>query len=204
MASLHQAVAERQLVDLLATRETAVALVQARSAHLSGRFGSYGDAIGQQHRTLPSRWRAEQHASFLMVHAAVASGRAAVAAVALGQAPAADADRALNGRALGRLPQPYCAEVDPDQKSGRCDGLMRWETPAVARQSTGCSFTSVGCRSPYPVPVYTRTWLDPMEIPLEVGDSLPSRTWAHLEQDGGVARWPYGSAFVWIFVSRRS
>jgi hypothetical protein len=42
--------------------------------------------------------------------------------------------------------------------------------------------------------------IQPGEAPLEIGSSLPSRTWLHLREDRAVARWPYGHDSFMLFV----
>jgi len=43
--------------------------------------------------------------------------------------------------------------------------------------------------------------LEPGIAPLEIGYTLPSRTLAHLFQEGAVWRWPYGSEQLWLLAA---
>jgi len=51
-------------------------------------------------------------------------------------------------------------------------------------------------------PYLLRSKIPPGRAVLEIGSTLPSRTWAHLVMDGGaVARWPYGYSSFRLFVN---
>ena len=42
--------------------------------------------------------------------------------------------------------------------------------------------------------------IEPYHIPLEVGYTESSRTWIHLCYDGALARWPYNSRLIYVFI----
>ena len=44
----------------------------------------------------------------------------------------------------------------------------------------------------------------PFSVPLEVGYTLPSRTFAHLLTEGAVARWPYDEDQIHLLVDQRA
>lgn len=143
----------------------------------------------------------EQYAALLETHARVTSGRVAVTVLAVENSPNGDACRTVNAKVLEQLPAPFVGWVDPRQVSGDQDGILEWSQPVRMRRSTGLSVES---QCPRPHAVLSRVTVGPASLPLEIGDTLPSRTWAHLEQDGGVARWAYGSVFVWVLVDLES
>ncbi|WP_449346092.1 hypothetical protein [Streptomyces xanthochromogenes] len=202
MSSLHSARARRQLSALLWEHETARALVDLRRAHATGALGPWADVVGQRRMRLrDAGWPMEQYAALLETHARVAAGRVAAAVLAVEKGPSGDACRTANGQVLDRLPHPFEAWVDPHQVSGEQDGILTWSQPVRMRRSTGLSIQSRCSRTGA---VLSPVTMGPASLPLEIGDTLPSRTWAHLEQDGGVARWPYGSVFVWLLVDLES
>ncbi len=44
--------------------------------------------------------------------------------------------------------------------------------------------------------------IPPGRAVLEIGSTLASRTWTHLEMGwGSVARWPYGEPFLYLFLN---
>ncbi|MEV0982317.1 hypothetical protein [Streptomyces sp. NPDC049915] len=187
---------------MLSTEDTAVAFVRTRKRLADGNHfsPSYVAAVGQMHRAEPGQWPVHQVAAFLDIHAAVGAGRYALVEVEVAAAPRPDADRDVNAAALKDLPDPFSAELDLDQNAADEDGTISWKDAITAVRSTSVAF-SAGCQKSEPVtaPVLVR----PSRIPLEVGTTMPSRTLMHLEQDGGVARWAYGSTDLYLLLNLR-
>jgi len=202
MATSHERGAHAVLDRILTTETTAAALVRTRKRlacrnHFTPEFV---DAIGQLHRQTPERWPVHQVAAFLEIHASIGAGRYAMVQVGVGTAPRSDAARAVNAAALADLPVPFTADLDADQNAADEDGTLAWSESIVATRSTGVAYTG-GCAAPEPLtaPATVR----PARIPLEVGTTMPSRTLQHLEEDGGVARWAYGSTDLYVLLNMR-
>jgi hypothetical protein len=187
---------------MLSTEGSAVAFVRTRKRLAAGGHFSpeYVAAAGQMHRVDPGNWPIHQVAAFLEVHAAVGAGRYALIEVEVGAAPLADAEREANAAALADLPEPFTATLDMDQSGADEDGEVAWSAPITVVWSTGVAF-SAGCRKTEPLTVPAT--VPPSRIPLEVGTTMPSRTLMHLEQDGGVARWAYGSTDLYLLLNLR-
>jgi hypothetical protein len=191
------------VLDRILTREpTAAALVRTRNRLARGGHFSVGfvDAVGQLHRKAPGRWPVHQVAAFLNVHAEVGAGEYAIAQVEVGATPRPDADRDGNAAALADLPWPFAAHLDMGQNAADEDGTLTWAQDIVVTRSSGVPFTA-GCRRPESLTI--PTIVQPFQIPLEVGTTLPSRTLLHLEEDGGVARWAYGSTDLYVLLNLR-
>ncbi|MGH8916774.1 MAG: hypothetical protein ACRD0H_00260, partial [Actinomycetes bacterium] len=160
----------------------------------------YVDAVGQIHRCTPSTWPVHQVAAFLQLHSRINAGHYAKVLVGVDVLPRPDADRAGNASALSDLPVPFAAELDMNQNGADDDGTVSWGESITVTRSTGVPFAA-GCTrtSPVTVPVDLR----PFRVPLEVGTTMPSRTLLHLEEDGGVARWAYGSTDLYVLLNLR-
>jgi hypothetical protein len=185
---------------MLTTEDSASALVRTRQRLAAGGHFSpeYVAAAGQMHRLKPEQWPIHQIAAFLDIHAAVGAGRYGLVEVEVGAAPLPDAERAANDRALASLPKPFTAALDMDQNGADEDGTVAWAEPITVVRSTSLTFSS-SCQQMEPITVPAT--VHPSRIPLEVGTTLPSRTLVHLEQDGGVARWAYGSTDLYLLLN---
>lgn len=150
----------------------------------------YIAAIGQQAYVKPPSWAEEQVLAFALVHALIMGGAVAEALVSTGGRPRRDADREGNAALLADLPRPFAAEVDMQQHNDPGDGTVHWSEPIRVSLATGLIGRQAdGTTHPLPV----RFLIPPGSAVLEIGTTLPSRTWAHLVNGSGkVARWPYG------------
>ncbi|NEA86636.1 hypothetical protein G3I38_18110 [Streptomyces sp. SID7958] len=124
-------------------------------------------------------------------------GRVARRRIQVGASPGADADRAGNAARLQDLTAPFVAHLDMTQHGADCDGLLEWTEPVTAWRSTampvlGAHVLHGAIQAPFEV--------RPSSVPLEVGYTLPSRTFAHLLTDGAVARWPYEDDEIHLLV----
>ena len=168
----------------------------------TGRWSrEYLDAIGQLHRVGPSRWPRHQVAAFAMMHHYLMSGIVADVWIHVGRTPYPDAEREANALALAKLPAPFIAHLDRTQHHADQDGWLEWHSPITVNRSIG-----EACYSPateHPEPIFIRHVIPPGKVPLEVGSTLPSRTFIHTFQDRGVARWPYEATRIRLFVSSR-
>lgn len=156
------------------------------------------ERIGQTHKG-PSRWLPSQAAAYLRVHTGLTSGEFAQVILPTAGAPGLDGDRAGNQKTLLALHPAFLASVDVTQDHADADGLLSWERPITADQSTGVGLPeSVGTR-----PAARPVRIPAGAVPLEIGYTLPSRTLHHLLQDGGVARWPYHHQNVCVLLNLR-
>jgi hypothetical protein len=186
----HEFMAEMALERFLATPDGHAALRLARQGLRSGQWDDeYIAAIGQHGLLDPSSWPEEQIAAFAEVHALIYGGSVATVLVGTGAEPREDADRKGNAAILATLPPPFRASVDMRQQFGEGDGRLAWDEPVRVALATGLIEHCPDGRT-YP---HTLSFtIPPGSAVLEIGSSLPSRTWAHLTDRGGkVARWPY-------------
>lgn len=111
------------------------------------------------------------------------NGLISFAHVRVGVGPAADKMVEENNARLAALPAEFRAEFVPMVGSSYCDdGAFEWVKPLALEV-----FVDGAVR------IYEH---EPWSLPLEVGRTLASRTLLHIEQSGGVARWPYGSRHI--------
>ena len=113
--------------------------------------------------------------------------------------PEADAEREANAAALADLPHPFRASVDLRQNKRPGDGTLYWDEPIRVSAATGLiERTEDGETFSLPL----RMMIPPSHAVLEIGSTLASRTWTHLEMGwGSVARWPYGESFLYLFLN---
>lgn len=164
----------------------------------------YVAAIGQTHRSAPPSWPMEQVAAFATVHAQICAGEVAqvlIGAEGLDGGPHSDSRRGENAAALCRLPDPFQATVDADQRAADCDGTLKWDAPIKADAASGAVLLDA-CRNGVKQPVPIVATIAAGWAPLEIGSTMASRTLVHLLEAGAVARWPYGSDFIHLLVRR--
>jgi hypothetical protein len=74
------------------------------------------------------------------------------------------------------------------------DGVFRWIKPIELTLTVG---------EPNSVKQTSTPWIcPPGAVPLEIGTTTMARTFAHLQIDGGIARWPYGHDRVTVLKTR--
>jgi hypothetical protein len=200
VTTIHERAARAVLDRMLTDEGTAAVLARTRRRLAQGtQFDpGYVDAIGQMHRSRPGAWPPHQAAAFLQMHTRTGSGLYAIVRVEVGTAPHADAERDANASALNDLPEPFVADLDLGQKAADEDGTLHWTQDITAIRCTGV-VQLMNCAAQ--VPVTMPAVVAPGSIPLEVGTTLPSRTLLHLVEDGGVARWAYGSTDLYLFLN---
>jgi hypothetical protein len=168
----------------------------------TGRWSrEYLDAIGQLHRGGPSRWPRHQVAAFAMMHHYLMAGLAADVWINVGSTPYPDAEREANASALASLPVPFIAHVSRTQHHADQDGWLEWHSPITVNRSIDEAYYPSAIDEP--TPIRMRHVIPPGRVPLEVGSTLPSRTFMHTFMDSGVARWPYEATRIRLFVSSR-
>lgn len=196
--TVHEDSAE-QLFDRILTDPGAAAMFAATTSRL--RSGSYDQRyaawIGQTQRH-PAYWPRHQVAAYLDVHSRIASGEVAKVQAYVGATPGPDADRESNAAKLRQVHPRFRADLDATQNGADSDGTLSWDAPITLERSTGAAFiddhdTHHPVISPYSV--------RPGSAPLEVGYTLPSRTMAHLDVEGAVARWAYDDDRVCLLLN---
>jgi hypothetical protein len=121
--------------------------------------------------------------------------------ISTGGSPGSDVDRAGNAAKLALTHKRFTAELDIDQNGADCDGSLAWKGELEIRKPTGEFFFRHLCAQSTHAPLVVPSSVPGGWAPLEVGDSWPSRTLMHLWQYRAVARWPYGSSRIWLFLN---
>lgn len=205
--TVHESAAESLLQDVLQDEKATNAMLKLRNRHTQGEMNEggiyrtgYADSLGSSARYAPHKWPLYQHAAFAQIHALIGAGDVAYTSISTGGTPGSDADRVGNARKLDDTIKPFRAELDMTQQGADADGVLLWEEPLKISRSAGAHFYPSACRNAQYSPVTYPTVREPGSAPLEVGDSWPSRTLLHLWEDGAVARWPYDSELIWLFI----
>ena len=199
--TMHEQCAEMMLDQMLDDPDGPETLALATQGIRDARWGQdFIDAIGQHGRLPAGRWPMEQVAAFTKVHALIYSGEVAQVAVGTSGEASPDAEREENAATLATLPRPFTAAVNMQQRlSPRGDGLVRWDEPIWVETFTGLINR---CPDGSTAPYLLRFLIPPGTAPLEIGSSLPSKTWEHLVAGrGAVARWPYGYSAFRLFIN---
>lgn len=159
----------------------------------------YLSAIGQYPHASPSAWPMAQVAAFIEVHALILGGSVAELLITVGEGPRPDADREGNAGILTRLPHPFRAAVDMEQRNAEGDGMLIWDCPVPVSLSTGLiAHHDDGTTHPLPI----RFTIPPGRAVLEIGSTKPSRTLSHLVNGRcALARWPYGYSRLRLLVN---
>lgn len=196
----HENWAELALERFLGNPDGLETLRLARHGLRSGQWDDeYIAAIGQHGILAPTSWPEEQLAAFAELHALVFGGSVATVLIGTGGKPHADADREGNAAILATLPRPFRATVDMHQQFQQGDGSLVWDEPVRVTLATGL-IEHCPDGSTYPHTVSFK--IPPGSAVLEIGSSLPSRTWSHLiDRAGKVARWPYGYSHIRLMVN---
>jgi hypothetical protein len=155
------------------------------------------DVVGQSDARRGT-WDVGQVYSFAQFHTAWISGEYAACYVPVGGTPGPDADRAGNAALAAVAREPFVIEVDQQQNNADQDGRVSWsEALRMTAFVPDQELIDGQDAKVYDVKV------GPQSIPLEIGTTLPSRTWLHMQRDGGVVRWPYGQDRLTVFVRLR-
>ncbi|GHC72270.1 hypothetical protein GCM10007079_05370 [Nocardiopsis terrae] len=199
---MHEDVALDQAKDWLKDPEGQKALINIFEGFMEGRWSQeYIRAIGQDYRLEPRQWPIEQICSFALMHSYLMEGILRSVQIGVGETPSGDRYRVENSDALSNLPRPFRATVDLNQRNGDQDGWLEWDEPIYVERSTGVAYFL--CPEDVPGPLYLVEKAKPGRVPLEIGTTKASRSVLHVIQDAGVARWPYESERIHLFVSRK-
>lgn len=192
--TLHERIAETSMEDYVGRDPAWLSFLYGFGKELAeGRWSDgYADVIGEgcPGRRLPLH---QVHA-MVMVNSFIHDGDVMVARIHVGTTPGPDKAIKDNNRKLKHLPRPFRAFFSPGpRKDG--DGVLSWDEPVV--------FDPIACRGdetgPCEASAKQAVVIARGAVPLEVGSTRPSRTYMHLlERSFAVARWPYGSEFVFV------
>lgn len=124
-------------------------------------------------------------ALFIEIHTAIQSGQILRAIIDLGKEPAADKMIEENKAAIKSLFPPFygsvwCGTAD-------CDGELGWKS------NIKCAQLIKG--------VEIFKLIQPRTVPLEIGYTEAYTSWNHLGREAGLARWPYGSKEIHLFIT---
>jgi hypothetical protein len=208
--TVHEDLAKGFLEDFLEEPDAMYALNRLRNRHIAremdegGVFGcGYADALGSSARFTPKQWPLYQHAAFLKLHALIGSGDVAYTCISTGGTPGPDSDRQGNAAKLAKTYGPFEARLDMEQNGGDADGMLVWGEELRIGRPTGAFYYADNCSRTGQTLLSYPSDRAPGSAPLEVGDSWPSRTLMHLWQYKAVARWPYGSKLIYLFLNYR-
>jgi hypothetical protein len=200
MTTIHEDASREALRDFLTAEEGGSTFSTYLADLKNGRLApEYVRAIGQHYRLDPKHWPMEQVYSFMIVHDMLMSGEFGQVQISTHGTPHPDCDRNANQAGLDDLLGPFVARVDPDQNTSDFgDGLLKWNEPIQVEQSMGVCHTDTASGHSSPV-IFVKT-IPPGRVPLEIGTTTASTTLGHLLRLGGVARWPYGSDRITLFL----
>lgn len=203
MTTVHQEAAEQAALGSATDPEGAAALRDFRDGLKTGRWSlSYVNAIGQDYRLDPDRWPLAQIYAFMRVHSMLMDGEIAQVQISTDGGPVADENRTENQRRLNDLLGPFVAMVDPDQGTDSDgDGHLEWDEPIQVEQSMGVPYIDLATGEQSPL--LKVATMPSGRVPLEIGTTFPSKTFEHLARFKGLARWPYGSDCIHLFVRTR-
>jgi hypothetical protein len=129
---------------------------------------------------------------FGLIHGKVIHGEVMTAGIELGHCPHQDNEIEANNTLLRGVSRagPFVAEFIGGAGRGleRDDGWLAWTEPIECAQVL---FGSEEKRKKYP----------PRQVALEVGTTSPDSTVRHILQEGGLARWPYGSEMIYLYLT---
>ena len=122
---------------------------------------------------------------FAHFHAWIGIGKILMAVIELGLEPSRDSAIAKMNEKLAFLPKPFTGAFwggHDDQ-----DGFIKWDE-SIEFGQTDCTGREV------------IAIIKPRRVPLEVGLTRPDTTIYHILGQGGLARWPYNSEYIYLFV----
>jgi len=198
VSTVHERAAQNLCDKVLAEPGGASLIVGFVQGLKEGRWSApYIDAIGQSFRGGPRTWDPAQIIAFMETHSRICQGKIAQCVIGIGKQPLRDSARQENQATLADLPHPFSAVVSEYQGHGDPDGLLEWSEAIICDVTTGEVETLPDGQTRIAT---EQRILPPGQVPLEIGTTLPSRTLLHMCA-GGVARWPYRSETMRLFVN---
>ncbi|MCO6011552.1 hypothetical protein NE236_42035 [Actinoallomurus purpureus] len=204
MTTAHQEAAASAVLDFASDPAGARAMRTYIAGLKAGQWpAAYVNAIGQDSLLDSSRWPMEQMYAFARVHSMLMAGEISQVQISTAGQPAADENRSENQRRLDDLLGPFVATVDPGQGTDVIgDGWLEWTEPIQVEQSMGVPYIDLATGEE--APLLKVATAPPGRVPLEIGTTHASKTFEHLMRMRGVARWPYGSDRIRLFVRTRA
>jgi hypothetical protein len=157
----------------------------------------YVDTICQPWQTYAGgAWPMEQVHAFMFIDYWIGCGALAIVDIEVGEEPHRDSARAENQAALDKVAAPFVATVDQTQHCAEGDGTLTWN------DRIGVSFLAepgewnTSNEPTWAVGAVTKT----AEVPLEIGTTLASTSIGHFSESRALARWPYGSKSIRLFL----
>ncbi len=120
----------------------------------------------------------------------VATGRVLVHTVHIGHGPFGDHEQGQNNTILATLPAPYQAEFRGGKGGRAGDGRFVWTAPIMAHRHG----------TPNTPNDHAEIEVEAGSAILEVGTTAASRTYDWLFNEHRLARWPYGSEWITLFI----
>jgi hypothetical protein len=146
----------------------------------------YVDAIFQNERDVVDLSDAF---CFAKIHSSIYNRDIARLQVFVGKTPSKNEAEEENNNKLKNIPYPFSSEFIPGKGgSATDDGYLCWN-----KEISGGLYNKEK-------DVYEEFTIPPRTVPLEVGSTDASRSYFHLFQDESLARWPYGSEWIDVFV----
>lgn len=150
---------------------------------------SYVDAVLQKWNS--SGYDIYDAYAFCQVHRQLCSGSIASARVGIGATPRGDKEVEYHNSVLHKSENRlFFGEFWGGLADS--DGYLSWVKP-LEFEVAQCSETDDNIKR-------TSVVIEPRRVPLEVGTTEGSRTMVHLGFDGGLARWPYGSEELYVYI----
>lgn len=186
MGSFHADAAEDAALDAISNPDCARMIHLTRESIKSGRWGDrYISIIGKPER---GPWTIGQLWAAALVHGGLSAGEIVIRRIPVCATPSPDRMRKDNAEALASMPEPWKPSLDMEQANGDCDGILSWDQAVAFLQAETDD-----------KPYGSLVRVEPKSgVPLEVGSTMPSRTWLHLFGNLAVARWPYGDDHVTV------
>lgn len=122
---------------------------------------------------------------FAHFHAWISVGKILIATVEIGVGPEGDSKVVENNGALAHLPEPFSGEFVGGP--GGPDGYIKWNR-IIELGQIDCTGREIAAM------------IKPRSVPLEVGLTRPDTTIYRLLEEDGLARWPYCSESIYLFV----
>lgn len=151
------------------------------------------DSVFQKNNSSGGRANIYDAHAFMDVHSRIMNGQLATCSIPVGCGPLEDADVTGNNEILKQLPDGLAAEFNPGRGGGaNDDGVFKWPFELGAWSSQ--------IRDEGKTHDNLKFWFKPGRVPLEIGTTAGSRTFAHLLRGGGLCRWPYGSDSLFLIL----
>lgn len=191
MSTAHEAGAKDALRRLLRRPHGGELLQIAERSISTGKWSfEFLSAVGYSGET--TREAPEQLFITAWIHNKLMTGELLTVMVRADGPPRADCLREENNARLRALADPFRASVSLTQHYADSDGDLEWTEPVMGSQTV------------WPDDDHPReqwVYVEPFSVPLEIGTTKPTRTAWHINEGRGIARWPYDTDWITIYVA---